>query len=471
MKEWSPRGYQPPVIEHILSTPRCAVWAGMGLGKTVATLTALDALFLAGEDRPALVLAPLRVARSTWPDEARKWKHLRHISVSAVIGTEEERRRALRLDAAVYATNYEQLPWLVEYFGKSWPFKTVVADESTKLKSFRIGGAKPKKNGEPRRSAYGSQRATALARLTHTHITRFIELTGTPAPNGLKDLWGQMWFVDAGQRLGRTYDAFRQRWFQQSFDGHGLTPLPHAQGEIQNLLRDVCITIDPADWFDLKAPIVHDMMIELPGKARKAYREMERQMFTEIAGMGVEAVNAAARTAKCLQLAAGNVWTDAQSDAWEPVHDEKLNALEEIVEEAGGAPLLVAYQWVPSLRRILKRFPEARQLDQDPRTIDDWNAGRIPMLVAHPQSCGHGLNLQDGGNTLVYFDHWWNLEERQQILERIGPVRQLQAGHDRPVYVHNILAHDTIDELVLERVQTKREVQDILLDAMKRRGA
>ena len=456
MRDWTPRGYQPPVIEHILATPRCAIWAGMGLGKTVSTLTALDALFLAGEDRPALVLSPLRVARSTWPEEARKWRHLRHVSVVPVVGTEAERRAALRLDASVYATNYENLPWLTEYFGARWPFRTLVADESTKLKGFRL--------------RQGTKRAKALARIAHTHITRFIELTGTCAPNGLTDLWGQLWFLDQGQRLGRTFDAFRTRWFQQNYDGFGYRAMPHAQQEIQERLRDICLTVDARDWFDLREPIVNNIYVDLPPAARRMYREMEKQMFTEISGHGVEAVNAAARTGKCLQLANGAAYVDDAGN-WKEVHDAKLAALDDIIEEAAGAPVLVAYQFKSDLARLLRAFPQGRVLDKDPQTIGEWNAGRIPVLFAHPASAGHGLNLQDGGNILAFFGLNWNLEERLQILERIGPVRQLQAGHDRPVFIHNILARDTVDELVLERIETKREVQDILLDAMKRRAA
>lgn len=469
MKDFDPRPYQSMIVSHIHNVPRCAVWAGMGLGKTVSTLTAIDGLFLAGEDHPVLVIAPLRVARTTWPEEARKWSHLRHVSVMPVVGSVDERRAALRYDASVYAINIDNIEWLVEFYGERWPFRTVVVDEATKLKSFRIGGTKPKKNGEPRRSGHGSKRAAALAKVAHLRAERFIELTGTPSPNGLQDLWGQMWFVDKGTRLGRTYDAFRQRWFQKSFDGYGVEALPFAQEQIQDKLRDVCLSIDAADWFDLEAPIVNNIYVDLPPKARALYRDMEKRMFAEIEGHGVEAFNAAARTMKCLQLANGAAYVDDVGN-WREVHEEKTQALESIVEEAQGAPVLVAYHFKSDLARLLAAFPKGRALDADPQTLRDWNDGRIPVLFAHPASAGHGLNLQDGGNILVYFGHWWNLEERMQILERIGPTRQKQAGYDRPVFVHNLIARDTVDEDVIARVESKREVQDILLDAMKRRG-
>ncbi|BCB27023.1 DEAD/DEAH box helicase [Sulfurimicrobium lacus] len=451
---YTPRPYQGIISGHILETERCAVWAGMGLGKTISTFTALDALFMAGEDAPVLVLAPLRVAKTTWPEEARKWQHLRHIDVMPIVGSEQERRAALKYDASVYTTNYENLVWLTEHYGERWPFRTVISDESTKLKSFRL--------------RQGGKRAQALGRVAHTKIKRFVELTGTPSPNGLADLWGQMWFVDGGKRLGRTFDSFRQRWFQKSFDGFGMTAMPHAQEQIHEALRDVCLTIDAKDWFDLDEPIVNNIYVDLPIRARQLYRDMERQMFMELEGHGVEAVNAAARTIKCLQIANGAAYVDEQQN-WKEVHDEKLQALEDIIEEAAGAPVLVAYHFRSDLERLERAFGQGRRLDTDAQTIRDWNAGKIPVLFAHPASAGHGLNLQDGGNILVFFGHWWNLEERLQIIERIGPVRQKQAGHDRPVFIHNIIARDTVDEMVIERVETKREVQDILLEAMKRR--
>jgi len=455
--KFTPREYGALITNHVLETPRCGVWAGMGMGKTVSTLNAVDVIQMV-EPEPVLVVAPLRVARSTWPDEARKWTHLRHLSVMPIVGSEQERKMALRHDAAIYTVNYENLPWLVEHWGERWPYRTVVLDESTKVKGFRL--------------RQGAQRAKALGRVAHTKVKRLVELTGTPSPNGLQDLWGQAWFIDAGQRLGRTYDAFKQRWFRASYDGFGVEPLPHAQAEIQEKLRDVCLTVDARDWFDLREPIVNNIFVELPTAARRLYRDMEKKMFMELeSGHEVEAFNAAARTIKCLQIANGAAYVGESNDEWKDLHDVKLQALEEVIEEAAGAPVLVAYHFKSDLARLRRAFRQGRVLDADPQTMRDWNAGRIPVLFAHPASAGHGLNLQDGGNILVFFGHWWNLEERLQIIERIGPTRQMQAGHDRPVFIHNIIARDTVDELVIERVETKREVQDILLDAMKTRRA
>lgn len=461
-RTFTARPYGALITGHILDVPRCGVWAGMGMGKTVSTLNALDLLELV-EPGPALVCAPLRVAQSTWPDEAAKWAHLRNLDVTPIVGDVKARERAaLRafdFSASVFTINYENLPWLVDLLGRwkrPWPFRKIVADESTKLKGFRL--------------RQGTQRARALGRVAHKHAAHFVELTGTPSPNGLQDLWGQAWYLDQGQRLGRTFDAFRQRWFRPSFDGYGIEPLPFAQDQIEDAMRDLCLSLDARDWFDLKAPIVNMIRVELPAKARGLYEDMEKAMFAQIGEHEIEAFSAAAKTMKCLQLANGAAYVDEDSTRWAEVHDVKLQALDEVIEEAAGMPVLVAYHFKSDLARLLKAFPKGRQLDKDPQTLRDWNAGKIPVLFAHPASAGHGLNLQDGGNILVFFSVNWNLEEHQQIIERIGPTRQMQAGHDRPVFIHYILARETVDEIVLARIETKREVQDLLLEALKRRA-
>ena len=451
------RTYQHAIAAHQLEVERGATFAGMGLGKTVETLTTLASLDLV-EPGPALVCAPLRVAQSTWPDEARKWAHLSGFDVVPIVGTVEERRAALKRQAPVYTTNYEQLPWLVEELrGARWPFAKVVCDESTKLKGFRL--------------RQGTARAKALAKIAHSRTTRWINLTGTPAPNGLQDLWGQTWFLDQGQRLGRTFDSFNQRWFRPHHSGYGIEALPHAQKEVEARLADICLSLDARDHFDLRDPIVNVIRVELPGKARDLYRDMEREMFAQIGEHEVEAFSAAARTIKCLQIANGAAYVDEKAAEWVEVHDAKIQALESIVAEACGAPVLVAYHFQSDLARLLRAFPRGRHLDKNPQTIRDWNEGRVPILFAHPASAGHGLNLQDGGNILAVFGHWWDLEQYQQIVERIGPTRQAQAGHDRPVFIHHIVAADTVDELVMARRESKREVQDLLLEAMKRRAA
>lgn len=450
-----PREYQHLIIDHILNNDRCAIWAGMGMGKTSSTLMALDIMLLI-DGGPILVVAPLRVAQDTWPSEIGKWAQTQGLRYSVICGDAITRRQAVMRKADIYFINYENLPWLVEHWGSRWPYKIVVSDESTKLKSFRI--------------QKGGQRARALGRVSWTGVKRFVELTGTPSPNGLQDLWGQIWFLDRGQRLGRSYTAFKERWFRTGHDGFGLEPLPHAQKEIQDLLRDICLTVEAKDWFDLKQPIVNNIMVKLPAKARKVYQQMEKEMYAELAsGEKLEAFNAASRTIKCLQLANGAAYTGENNESWETIHDQKIEALQEVVEEAAGMPVLVAYHFKTDLIRLQKAFPKGIPLNSQ-RNLERAKQGEGQVWFGHPASMGHGVDgLQYHSNQLAFFGHWWNLEERLQIIERIGPTRQAQAGFERPLFIHNIIAEGTVDEDVVARNDEKKSIQDILLDAMKRR--
>lgn len=452
MADFTPHSYQRPAMQWLYEKPRCALWMPMGGGKTVTTLTSLDNLSMVEDVYPVLVLAPLRVAKTTWPDEIGKWEHLKHLRVSPIIGNAKERQAALDVDADIYTMNYDNLVWLQTALGTNWPFKTVVADEFTRLKSFRL--------------RQGSKRAAALARVAHTRVSRFIGLTGTPNPNGLQDLWGQTWFLDGGERLGKTFSAFSDRWFAKGWDGYSLKPLASAQKEIEDRLRDVCLTVE---GLPVHEPVRNYISVDLPAKARRAYDSMENDMFAELEESGIEAFNAAAKTIKCLQLANGAVYTDHAGN-WEEVHDAKLDALDSVIEEANGAPVLVAYHFKSDLARLQSRYPKGRVLDAKSDTIRDWNAGRVPLLFAHPASAGHGLNLAEGGNILVFFSLNWNLEEHLQIIERIGPMRQAQAGLKRPVFVHYIMARNTVDNMVLGRLQSKKSVQEILLEALKRKN-
>lgn len=451
MRDFVPHDYQEDIIDWICTHSRCAIWASMGSGKSVSTLTALDRLSLVEDVFPALILAPLRVARSTWPEEAKLWSHLSHLRVSVITGTPKQRERALAVEADIYCTNYDNLSWLRSALGDEWPFKTVVADEFTRLKSFRI--------------RQGGSRARALGQVAHTHVSRFIGLTGTPAPNGVKDLWGQIWMLDQGERLGRTFSAFEQRWFRKGYDGYSLVPYDHTQQEVEDKLRDICLTVQ---GLQVDEPITSPVYVDLPPMARKVYDEMEKEMFAVLNEEGVEAANAAVRTQKCLQLANGALYIDDAGN-WEAAHDAKLDALESIIEEANGAPVLVAYNFKHDLERLRGRFRQGRVLDADPDTIRQWNAGRISLLFAHPKSAGHGLSLQHGGNIIAFYGVDWSLEEHMQIIERIGPMRQKQAGYDRPVFVYPILARNTVDDLVMERLTTKKSTQEVLLEAMKRK--
>lgn len=447
------RPWQKPIIGHVLEHRRCNIWADMGSGKTSGVLTALDILLMAGSNFfPTLVLAPLRVARDVWPDEQTKWDHLSDMRISAIIGPAEKRLRAMHAPADVYTMNYENIEWLVKQWGDKWPYKTVIADESTKLKGFRLRA--------------GTVRSAALASVTRkTH--RWVNLTGTPAPNGLKDLWGQAWFLDYGQRLGKSWTAFKERWFVQDQYTMELSPKAFAADQIQKALADITLRVDMGDYIDVAKPIQHPVYVDLPKERMQEYRKLEREMFVQLASeIELTALTAAAKTTKCLQFAAGACYHEGT--AWTEVHQAKLDALEEIVEGTAGANLLVSYWWKHDAERIMKRFPHARLL-KSAQDIDDWNAGKIEMLLAHPQSAGHGLNLQYGGHHIVFFSDWWNLEARLQIIERLGPLRQMQAGFNRPVYLHQIIVRGTLDEDVLERHTSKADTQTILMNAMKRR--
>lgn len=476
---FEPRVYQNAMIAHIIDVPRCAIWADMGLGKTVGTLTAIDGLYLAGENHPTLIIGPKRVARDVWTKEAHKWSHLRHVHVVPLMGTEAQRRLSLKYDASVNTINYENLEWLVEHYGQRWPYRTVVGDEATRLKSYRGSIQTSKKGNEFVRSG-GSQRARALGKIAHTHVRRFIELTGTPAPNGLANLWGQMWFLDAGERLGRIFDGFSQRWFKPKKSGYGIEPLEFANDQIHDAIRDLCLTIDARDYFDIHDPLVNDIYIDLPVKARAHYKEMEKEMFTMLEGREVEAFGAAARTQKLLQFANGAVYVnpDVESDndprarEWRVVHDEKLDALESCLEEANGTPQLVAYEFKSDKARIIKRFgADVAEDISTPEGEQRFKAGKIPLGLAHPKSMGHGVDgLQDVTHITTLFGHNWDLELLDQILGRTGHVRQIQSGRPETIPVVNrIIARGTVDEDVIERHVSKRDVQDILKAAMKRR--
>lgn len=441
---WEPRDYQGVIRDYVMSHPRCNVWCPMGGGKTVSTLTALDIVWLCGSKfRPVLVLAPKRVAVSVWPAEAKKWDHLKDMRISVIAGTPEQRAAAVEADADVYTINYENIPWLVEYCGDEWPFMAVMADESTHLKNFKL--------------RKGGVRSTALS-MVAKRTGRWVNLTGTLIPNGLLDLWGQQWFVDFGERLGRTYTAFKDRWFTTNPYTRKTEALPFASEQIMERLSDVTLIIPP---IVIEQPVRMEVPVTLPPHSRTLYSDMEDEMFMELGGLEVEAFTAAAKSQKCWQIANGAIYTNPERTAWSRIHDVKLDAMKDIIDETNGQPLIVVYQFRHDLERLKAAFPHAREL-RTTKDEDDWNAGNISMLVGHPKSMGHGLNLQDGGCIVVFFSMTWNLEHHDQVIERVGPLRQLQSGHPRPVLVYYIMATDTVDYAMRERLIEKASVQDAL---------
>ena len=467
-RKYTPRAFAPLASSLFSNQPRCALWAKPGMGKTVLALSHLEILHnVMGEDAPSLVLAPLRVARDGWAHESAKWEHLKGFDVVPITGTPDQRKAALRRPAPVYATNYEQLPWLIDHFtgpGRAWPFRTVIADESTKLKGFRINK--------------GGQRAAAIGSVAHTKVKRWINLTGTPSPNGLKDLWGQTWFLDEGERLGRSYSAFEERWFayKRVVDAishkPGIVPViqPFASEQIHERLADLCLTLDPKDWFDLQEPIVNVIEVDLSFSARVKYKELEKELFAQFDGLDVEVFNAAGLTLKCLQLANGAVYLDPEKygkGAWVECDFGKLEALRELAEETGDDPILVAYQFNSDLARLLREFPEGLDLSRDDH-MAAAKAGKGKLWFGHPASMGHGVDgLQAHCNRICFFAQDWNLEYHDQILERIGPMRQYQEGKTCGVFIDYIVARDTIDEVVIARRAGKASVQQILMDYMK----
>lgn len=458
------------MVDFLRRTKRCGLWAGMGIGKSSAALYTIDLLQLLGDidpRNPTLVIGPMRVARDTWPEEVAKWSQFQHLKIIALTGTPEQRLGKLQRKADIYTISYELAPWLVEHYLAKWPFRQVIADESDRLKGFREKAHGTNLNSK--KSGASGERAHQIGRIAHNLVDRWINLTGTPAPAGLKDLWGQTWYLDRGHRLGRTHTAFTHRWFRKKFSGYGIEPMPHSDAEIHKLLGDICLTVDPKDYFDLKDPIRSRIEVKLPPAARKIYRELELKMYVELEALGAEinAMNSAALTAKCLQMAGGAVYT--QHPEWVYMHNAKLEALESIAHESGGMPLLVAYQFGHERDRILKTFPGAVNISTKDG-LAAFKAGDASMGVAHPKSMGHGIDgLQYVTNTLVFFGHDWKTGERMQFIERIGPMRQLQAELDRNVFIYDIVATDTEDEHVMEVHDGNKSVQDVLLAAMNRR--
>lgn len=446
---WTPKPYQPIARDFAIDVPRCNLWLDMGMGKTVSVLSALDILWLAGSRyHPALVIAPKRVARDTWAPEAAKWDHLRHLRVSPILGDRKQRAAAARRPADVYTINYENLPWLVEFFGrKDWPFRIVIADESRKLSSFRI--------------RHGGVRAAALSKVAR-RTGRWVNLTGTPAPEGVADLWGPQWFVDFGKSLGATHTAFSERWFYKT--EYGMEPRgDYVQEEAMELIAPTTLSMRAKDWIDgYYEPTSRPVYVDLPAKARRVYEDMEIEMLAELDCLTeVEAMNSGSKYGKCSQIASGGIYTDQLTKEWKPVHDAKLNALGEIFDELCGDPLLIAYHFKHDLARIIKKFPFVKVYESE-QDMHDWNAGKFKAMAVHPASAGHGLNFQDGGCNICFFSQIPSLELRQQVIERIGPVRQLQAGHPRPVLVWDIITRDTVNEVDYARADNKGRRQDML---------
>jgi SNF2 family DNA or RNA helicase len=435
--------YQRVMIDWIKTRPGCALYCEMGLGKSICVLTALVDLIATFDTARVLIIAPLRVARHTWPAEIARWMHTRGLFYTVLTGSPATREAKLRDSATIHIINRELVEWLVKFWGKRWPYDTVVIDESSSFKSPRAKRFKALKKERP-------------------YINRLIELTGTPASNGLLDLWSQVYLIDKGERLGRTYSGFRDAYFESDYMGYNWTPRPFAHHAIYKKLDDVCLTLTADDYLTLPERIDNIVTVEMPKRARAQYRELERECLLEIEDDTITAFNAATLTGKLRQCANGALYTD-ENGAWAKVHDAKLDALGDIIEEAAGAPLLVAYEFKSDCARIKEWFKHARLFDADVRTLDDWNAGKIPLLIAHPASAGHGLNLQAGGHIVAWFGLPWSLELYQQFNARLH-----RQGQEKPVFVHHVVTEGTVDEIVLAALGEKDVGQRDLLSALKK---
>lgn len=441
--KFMPHDYQKYAIEYIKSHPITALFLDMGLGKTVTTLTAIrDLMYDAFEVKRVLVVAPLRVARDTWPDELRKWNHLKELTCSVVVGTVAERRRALQQDADIYIVNRENLAWLYE--NSRLDFDMVVLDELSSFKNHQ------------------SKRFRAMKAL-RPKVKRIVGLTGTPSGNGLMDLWAEFRILDMGERLGRYISQYRNLYFQPDKRNgmvvYSYKPLPGAEEAIYHQIADITVSMKATDYLEMPELVSVAKEVSLSEKEKERYDELKKSLVLELPGGEVTSANAASLTLKLSQMANGAIYTDDKNVV--NIHDRKLDALDDLVESANGKPVLVAYWFKHDKDRIRERM-EAREL-RGPQDFADWNAGKIPVALIHPASAGHGLNLQQGGSILIWFGLTWSLELYQQTNARLWR----QGQQSRTVIIQHIVAKDTIDERILNVLKHKDGTQAALIEAVK----
>lgn len=450
--KYKPHQYQEYATQRILDTPYIALLLEMGLGKTVSTLTAIDLLlndyFDAGR---VLVIAPLRVADDTWAREIEKWDHLRHLRISKVLGSAADRRRALKADADIYIINRENVEWLVSEYGSKWPFDTVVIDELSSFKNHQ------------------SKRFRALRRV-RPMMKRVIGLTGTPAPNSLMDLWAPIYLLDQGERLGKTITGFRDRYFTPGErSGHVVykwRQKKESEARIYEAISDIAVSMKAEDWLELPERIDRVIPVKLSRQARELYNKLEKELLLPFADADVVANTAAVLSNKLLQMASGAVYDEDRGV--KEIHEAKLDALEDLIEAANGKPVMVFYNFKHSLERLQRRFPQARILRKGKDGNEDiraWNNDEIPLLLLHPKSAGHGLNLQESScQTVVWYDQIWSLEEDQQANARVH-----RQGQTRRIVVMRLVAEGTMDEEAVMALERKAAGQEALMQAVKAR--
>ena len=446
--KYNPHKYQSYATDFIISHPIAAVFLEMGLGKSIITLTAITKLKAEDAICKVLVIAPLRVARDTWPSEIAKWDHLKNLDYAVAVGTEAERKAAIRKDATVTIINRENVDWLINKSGLPFDFDMVVIDELSSFKS------------------YGAKRFKALLKV-RPFIKRIVGLTGTPSSNGLMDLWAEFRVLDFGKRLGRYITRYRLSYFEPDKRNAQMVfsykPLPDAEKQIYEKISDITISMKSVDYLDMPECVINEVPVYMSSAEQSVYDDFREDMVTKLKDDVIDAANAAVLSGKLLQMANGAVYDEAGFS--HHIHDRKLDALEDLIEGANGKPVLVAYWFKHDLERIEARLkslhiPYAR-LDK-PDSIKRWNNGEVPVMLIHPASAGHGLNLQAGGSTLIWFGLTWSLELYQQTNARLW-----RQGQKETVVLHHIICKDTIDEDVMAALKRKEKVQSDLINAVK----
>lgn len=448
-----PHNYQRYAIERILQDDSLGLFLDMGLGKTVITLTAINDLkFNRWAVSRCLVVAPKKVAEATWSHEAEKWDHLRHLKIIPVLGSLKKRVQALHTPGDIWVINRENVPWLVEYFRNNWPFDMVVLDESSSFKNPQ------------------SKRFKAM-KLVMSRIARLVLLTGTPAPNGLEDLWAQVYLLDAGERLGRTISSYREAFFTQDYARPGqmyrtYTPQQNAESRIQAAISDICVSMKSEDYLELPDYIENVVPVALDAKAKRAYDKLEKEMLLEVDTQLVTAQSAAVLNGKLLQLCSGAVY-DSTGEVVD-IHDCKLEAFLETIEQLNGEHALVFYWFkheADRLTKALAKTDKVVRVYQGPEDEKAWNAGEVDILLAHPVSCGYGLNLQAGGHHAIWFGYPnWALEIYQQANKRLH-----RQGQKHPVICHHLVVQGGMDEDVIAALHDKGDTQESLMQALKAR--
>ena len=448
---YEPYPYQQYCAARIVADAAVGLFLDMGLGKTVITLDAINTLRY---DRWAvqrvLIIAPKKVAEGTWTKEAQKWEHLRHLRISAVLGSQQKRLRALATPADIYVINRDNVAWLVDYFKNAWPFDMVVLDESSSFKNSQ------------------SKRFKAL-KLVRSRINRLVELTGTPASNGLIDLWAQIYLLDGGARLGRTLGQYRERFFDPDKRSRtqifSYTPKDGSMEYIQQAIGDICVSMKAEDYLNLPDRMFDDVPVVLDDKARKAYRQLERDLLLELDEGQITAASAGVLTGKLLQLCNGAVYDSEKRPL--AIHNCKVEAFLEVLEQLNGQHCLVFYNFQHDRDRLLAALEPLWlrvRVYQSAADEDAWNAGEVDVLLAHPASCAYGLNLQNGGHHIVWFGLTWSLEQYEQANKRLH-----RQGQRHPVIVHHLVVQGGMDEDVIESLRAKGDTQEALMDALKAR--